>query len=247
MTIRCTIASALAIFVVAVAGAALARGNDARGRIVPLSAARLIIEFNASAEDIGIQAFLDSGGWREVEIFDPLGAEVFSAEAEGRLLRQGGGTELFLESVEPGLDELPLDVFFGRFPEGVYKFRGRTPEGDRLVGSARFSHDVPAGPELVSPVPGAGECAEDVALPAVIEWEPVTTSITGAPIEIVAYEVIVENGGVNFDVVSPATAGTTVTVPPEVLEPGADYIFEVLAIEEGGNQTITEGCFATAN
>jgi H2-forming N5,N10-methylenetetrahydromethanopterin dehydrogenase-like enzyme len=115
------------------------------------------------------------------------------------------------------------------------------------VGSARFSHDVPAGPELVSPVPGTGECAEDVALPAVIEWEPVTTSITGAPIEIVAYEVIVENEGVNFDVVFPATAGTTVTVPPEVLEPGADYIFEVLAIEEGGNQTITEGCFATAN
>jgi hypothetical protein len=60
------------------------------------------------------------------------------------------------------------------------------------------------------------------------------------------HEVIVEGGDLNFDVVIPAAAGTMVTVPPEVLEPGADYLFEVLAIEKGGNQTITEGCFATA-
>jgi hypothetical protein len=37
-----------------------------------------------------------------------------------------------------------------------------------------------------------------------------------------------------------------VTVPAEVLEPGTDYLFEVLAIANGGNQTITEGCFRTA-
>jgi hypothetical protein len=33
----------------------------------------------------------------------------------------------------------------------------------------------------------------------------------------------------------------SVTVRPEFLEPGAEYKFEVLAIEAGGNQTITEG------
>jgi hypothetical protein len=38
-----------------------------------------------------------------------------------------------------------------------------------------------------------------------------------------------------------------VTVPNELLEPGTEYTFEVLAIEEGGNQTITEGCFVTAD
>jgi hypothetical protein len=32
-----------------------------------------------------------------------------------------------------------------------------------------------------------------------------------------------------------------VTVPPEFLEVGTVYKFEVLAIEAGGNQTITEG------
>jgi hypothetical protein len=34
---------------------------------------------------------------------------------------------------------------------------------------------------------------------------------------------------------------TKVTVPPEFLEPNTDYKFEVLAIEAGGNQSITEG------
>lgn len=241
-----TLAIAVALVVGLLAGAPHARSSNEQGRTLQLSASRMIIEFNASAEDVGVQFFLDSDGWREIEIFDPLGVEIFGAEAQGRLAQQGGGTELFLESVEPGLDELPLDAFFQRFPEGTYRFQGRTAEGDRVAGKATFSHAVPAGPELVTPVAATGECAENVALPAVIAWQPVTTSITGAPLGIVRYEVIVEGGDVNFDVVIPAAAGTTVTVPPEVLEPGADYIFEVLAIEKGGNQTITEGCFATA-
>ena len=48
----------------------------------------------------------------------PSGVQIFSAESQGRLARQGGGTELFLESVEPELAELPLKTFFDRFPAG---------------------------------------------------------------------------------------------------------------------------------
>ncbi len=239
---------ATSLALASLAATTMVSAQPRRAPATPLKAAKMIIEYNASADDIGIQFFLDSDGWASVEIMDPRGREIFSAEAEGSLFRQGGGTELFLESVEPPLDELPLDVFFGRFPEGNYRFRAFTTEGGRLIGNAKFSHDVPAGPELVSPVPAAGqECATDVPLPAVIEWDPVTMSIEDEPIDIVAYEVIVENDDVNFDVVLPASAGTMVTVPAEVLEPGTDYIFEVLAIEEGGNQTITEGCFRTAD
>ncbi len=40
-----------------------------------------------------------------------------------------------------------------------------------------------------------------------------------------------------------ADPGTTLTVPAELLEPGTEYEFEVLAIAENGNQTITETCF----
>ena len=208
----------------------------------------MIIEYNASAEDIGVQFFLDSDGWRKVQIFDPTGVEIFSAASAGRLTRQGGGTELFLESVEPETAELPINRFFNRFPEGTYKFRAVDNDGNLLKGSAEFTHDIPAGPVLITPVPASGaECARRVPLPVVIAWEPVTTSIKNLPIDIKGYELIVESEVVplNFDVKFPADV-LQLTVPDGLLKPATDYIFEVLAVEEGGNQTITEGCFRTA-
>ena len=43
-----------------------------------------------------------------------------------------------------------------------------------------------------------------------------------------------------------APADTTmVTLPEEFLVEGTEFKFEILAIEESGNQTITEGCFET--
>jgi len=224
-------------------------GKKTEGKSIPLTAATMIIEYNASAEDIGVQFFLDlSEGWQEMEIFDPSGREIFSAETEGRLTRQGGGTELFLESVEPPIADLPFEKFFRRFPQGIYKFRGRDNDGNRISGQAEFTHDVPAGPEMVMPVPAAGaECAEHVpASGAVIAWNPVTHSVFGDPLEIVRYEVIVENDDLNFDVKFPAQTGTMLTVSLELLQPGTHYIGEVLAVEASGNQTITEFCFTTA-
>jgi hypothetical protein len=217
--------------------------STAAVRQVRFKEARMIIEFNASAEDIGIQFFLDSEGWKSVQIVDPRGERIFSSSADGALLGQGGGTEMFVESVEPSLEDLSLEEFFDRFPAGRYRFTGRAPDGTRLARNVQFSHVVPEGPEIV--LPGAGEeCATGVGIPAVIQWEPVEETIDGEPVEIAGYEVIVENGEV-FDVHLPGDA-TRITVPAEFLTPGTDYIFEVLAIEEGGNQTITEGCFRTA-
>jgi hypothetical protein len=224
-------------------------GKKVPSKSVPLTASTLIIEYNASAEDIGVQFFLDlSEGWREMEIFDPSGQELFGAETEGRLTRQGGGTELFLESVEPPIADLPIEKFFRRFPEGIYRFRGIDNAGNTISGQAEFTHDIPAGPEMLMPQPPAGaECAVNVpARGAVIAWNPVTRSIFGDPLEIVRYEVIVENDDLNFDVKFPAEAGTMLSVSPELLQPGTSYIGEVLAVEEGGNQTITEFCFTTA-
>jgi hypothetical protein len=240
---------ALSCSVAGLALAAVTTAPVAAGRARPtvLKASTMIIEYNSSAEDIGIQFFLDSDGWQEVEISDPEGIEIFSAETSGRLTRQGGGTELFLESVEPPIEDLPFEEFFRRFPEGRYKFRARDNWGNLQRGGVEFTHAIPAGPVLVGPVPDAGaECAANVALPVVIDWEPVTTSIFGEPLDVVRYEVIVENDDLDFDVEFPAEVGTQVTVSPELLQPGTEYIFEVLAIEEGGNQTITEGCFTTA-
>ena len=241
--------AALGVVVLATgfAARALAAHDHGTRKRIPLKASTMIIEYNASAEDIGVQFFLDSDGWQEVEIFDPRGREIFSAESEGSLTRQGGGTELFLESVEPPLDELPFEKFFKRFPEGTYTFRARDSGGIVQEGSAVFTHDVPVGPVLLTPVPvGDEECAIEVVPPVTIDWMPVTTSISGEMLEAVRYEVIVENEDLNFDVKFPAETGTRLTVSPELLRPDTEYAFEVLAVEESGNQTITEGCFTTA-
>ncbi|MDX1487374.1 MAG: fibronectin type III domain-containing protein [Acidiferrobacterales bacterium] len=236
----------LGLTLVAAATASVAgEKRDRQANRVPLKASTMIIEYNASAEDIGVQFFLDSDGWREVEIFDPKGKEIFSAETEGRLTRQGGGTELFLESVEPSLEDLSLKKFFRRFPEGTYRFIAIDNNGVLQRGNARFTHDIPAGPVILTPAPVTEDECPEVSVPVVIEWDQVYTSIFGEPLEIVRYEVIVENDDLNFDVKLPADTGTLLTVSPELLQPGTEYDFEILAIEESGNQTITEGCFTT--
>jgi hypothetical protein len=251
---RCRIVFFCVMASVALAAATPANAHDHRRHAwrIPLKEATMIIEYNDTAEDVGVQFFLDSDGWREIEIFDPRRRQIFGAETNGRLTRQGGGTELFLESVEPSLEELPMEKFFRRFPKGTYRFRGRDNDGNRLTGEAEFTHDIPAGPVMVRPltVPEEGyECEMIDVNHVVIEWEPVKTDIDGSDLEIVRYEVIVENDDLNFDVKLPAPESDgstlTLTVPPELLQPDTEYIGEVLAVEESGNQTITEFCFMT--
>ena len=242
---------AVAVAVALAAGPASVRAaNPEKKPAVEFEEVRLIIEFNATDEDVGVQFFLDVDTWQSVRIFNPAGKEIFDARTKSSLLTQGGATEMFVESNEPTLDELSLEEFFEIFPEGTYRFAGRTPDGATLSGETEFSHDIPAGPEIVLPVVSEDACAEDVPIPVVIDWNEVTTNIDGDPIDIEAYEVIVggeEGDNVNFDVVMSADLGTTLTVPAELLEPGTEYEFEVLAIAENGNQTITETCFVTAD
>jgi len=235
-------AMAATLGVAAAAPAGSADAHKPKAEQTPFEQVRLIIEFNSTDEDIGVQFFLDVDSWKTVKVLNPRGQKVFDATASANLLRQGGGTELFLESSEPTLDELSIAEFFEQFPEGTYQFMGRTPDGEKLVGAAQFTHNIPAGPELVMPqLPANDECAENVPMPVVVAWNDVTTSFEGKPLDVVRYEVIV--GEDVFDV---HLEGTTVTVPAELLKPGTEYGLEVLAIEAGGNQTITEACFVTA-
>ena len=52
--------------------------------VVPLEASTLIIEFNASDRDIGVQFFIDSEGWRSVQVFDPKASPRKSFRAANR-------------------------------------------------------------------------------------------------------------------------------------------------------------------
>jgi hypothetical protein len=149
-----------------------------------------------------------------------------------------GLTELFSESSEPPFEEFPLEQFKALFPEGAYTFRGTTIDGVPMTGTATLTHDFPDGPEILSP-------AADSKVPAgqvVVRWAPVTTP---AGIDITGYQVLVVQEEPVLRVFSadlPATA-TKLSVPAEFVQPRTEYKVEVLAIEAGGNQTLTELTF----
>jgi len=222
-------------------------GTATHLRAAPFSQTRIILEINASAGDGGIQIFLDAPGWNRLEVFDPSGQRIFDVSGAGGA-GMTGLTELFFESAEPSFQDLPLHQLLARFPEGQYQFEGTTVDGKRLTGRAALRHGIPAGPRVVSPVEGS---TQSPTFPLVIDWDPVLGALPGtaSPVNVVGYQVIVERVKpqplVAFSVHLPATV-SQVTVPAELLQANADYRFEVLAIEESLNQTITEGSFKTA-
>jgi hypothetical protein len=241
----------LGMFLTAIAASSPAgAGNDPDGHQVQITrpeSSTMIIEFNSTDQDIGVQFFFDAEGWTSFNIFDPAGNVIYTTQAQGRLARLGGGSEFSLESDEPALADLSFAQFFQQFPAGTYRYIGETADGEKIYGKALFTHRIPAGPEIVTPVPQNGEnCAQNVPMPVAIAWNPVTLSYFGDPIDIKGYEVVIEADDATFDVHIPASAGTSVTVTPETLHADTRYTFEVLAIETGGNQTITSGCFRTA-
>jgi hypothetical protein len=207
---------------------------------IPFEAAQIFFEFNSSAEDLGIQVFLDGEGWNSLKIIAPGGKQLLEVTGKGSVGLLGL-TELFFESVEPSIAEggdLTFDEILALFPEGKYDFRTVTVEGQNQIGSATLTHDIPDGPVVLSPLGGLVDLNNTV-----ISWLPVRTP---AGIKILRYQVIVERSQGNrvFTVDLPPNV-TSVKIPKEFLKPDRNYIFEVLAKEVSGNQTITEGSFTT--
>ncbi len=215
--------------------AALISAGGAQGVEIPFKEARIYIEFNQTANDLGYHVSLDAENWKRLKIVNPNEVKVFEVIGFAAY-RQLGMTELFFEGAEPNLDEFPLDELLGLFPEGVYDFEGLTVNGDELDSEAILSHAVPNGPSNVRALLGANNSL-------VISWDAVTTVPEGfpdRPIRIVGYQLIVKP----FQVTVPANV-RSVTVPKEFVRsiPRGEVLFEVLAIEASGNQSITESSF----
>ena len=235
----------------AAACVAAAGGSSRAASIVPLKEAKLNIEHNATDRDTGFQGFVDSEGWRRLEVRGPDG-QVLALEGRGSLAKLGV-TELFFETVEPENADVPIGELLAMLPEGRYTVAGPGQENGRSTGRtsgrAWLTHDIPAGPKLVSPAPSATVPVRG----AVMRWRPVTRTITGDPITIVAYQLIVEQdtephphmiGKLGLSIYVPASV-TSIAVPDGFLQPRTEYQWEVLAIERSGNQTLSSSSFRT--
>jgi len=244
------LALAIAVPAVLLSAAAVYAGSDSTAA-PPLKDAKLNIEHNATDNDTGFQGFIDSEGWRRLDVRGPQG-QVLSFEGRGSLAKLGV-TELFFETVEPANADLPIDAMLAKLPEGNYTIAGPSQENGksagRTSGVALLTHDIPAGPKLVSPKDGAAVPVRGV----MARWQPVSKTITGEPVKIIAYQLIVEKdvaphrhmiGKFGLSMYLPPSV-TSIAVPNGFLEPGTKYKWEVLAIERSGNQTLSSGEFRT--
>jgi hypothetical protein len=227
----------------------------------PFKVANIHFETNASACDMGIQIKFDTEGITKGSIEDPNGHTIYRFQAAGAMRATGGQAEGFLEGIEPQIPELvsalgcepseeegvmALDELLETWPAGDYTFEGQRQQ-EKSRSQVTLTHLIPAGPEVTAPAEGTVFPAAAVVI---IDWEPVTEAILPelGPVTIVGYHVIVEaaDGEVvpTLDVDLPSSE-TSVAVPPQFLKPSTVYRFEVLATEESGNQTISEGFFCT--
>lgn len=223
----------LGVLTLGLGAAGRADGRAEKGKPIEFETAMVLLELNNGSGqpvDLGFHIRADGDNWRFLKITGPGGLKILDLENKGPM-RTTGGSEFFLEGAEPPITEVPIAQTLAKFPAGTYLFVGRTVDGVAMRSKAQLTHVVPAGPEVIQ------------ASPAVIEWKAVKSRHPdfpnpGGSITIVAYQVIVGS----FQVTLPDTGALqyTVTFPPELgVSPGDG--FEVLAIEQGGNQTITAG------
>ena len=231
----------------AIVGLALAKPKVSTA----LKEAKFNIEHNATDLDTGFQGFVDSEGWDRLEMTGP-GGVFLSFESRGEL-GQLGLTELFFESVEPENADVPIEELLQDIPAGTYTYRAHGMEdGERtgeVTGTALLTHDIPAGSELMTPAANATVPVGEVEF----RWGAVTRTIQGAPVNVIAYQLIVEKvgdphphmiGKWGLSMYLPSNV-TSMRVPAEFFAPGTRYSWEVLAIEESGNQTLSSREFTT--
>lgn len=227
------------------------KSQNVSDNATPLKEAKMIIEHNAKDNDTGFQGALDSEGWKWISVTGPNG-EVLKFQGKGNLGNLGL-TELFFETVEPANAEVSIAEVLESLPDGEYIFRGSGIEvGEKTgktIGIATLTHDIPEGPILLAPAEGAVVPVDDL----LVMWSPVDKTIDGSSVNIIAYQLIIEKdqlphpnmiGKMGLSMYLPASV-TQITIPQEFFEAGTDYNWEVLAIEESGNQTLMSGKFST--
>ncbi|RPJ62500.1 MAG: hypothetical protein EHM23_03020 [Acidobacteria bacterium] len=224
--------------------------DDDKGASIEFAAQDVFFEFNSSDLDLGIHIFFDAEAWRRVTVRGPDG-KIFEVKNDGGLKRIGS-TEVFTESAEPALVDDPeeataeeimeaIRTFQARFPEGDYEFRGKTINGNTLVGTAELRHSLPVPVSL------------DLDSFPLVRWTD--NSQPGDP-EIVGYEVIVEIvaeqdgeekvfvNTANFPAIQTSfTTSSEFFDLFEHLQNEGELVelkVEVIATEESGNKTITE-------
>ncbi len=225
-------------------------------KVIPLPTKYLYFEYNSTEGDTVIHGYFDSDSLAELCVYDPSGKQILTVKPQNQL-KDLTMSEIFFESGELGHKGVPLPKHFENFPEGFYKVRAVAFDGTGYDGAAWLTHNIPKPPKMIFPPEMVNE-AEINSLHispdnVIFRWEPVKTTIFAKPVKIDGYAVSIKKlsyahpHGFAHPVynvwVLPTV--TSLTIPDEFWESDTDYEFEVLAIEESGNQTSVSGFFKT--
>jgi hypothetical protein len=195
--------------------------------------ATIRVERNATDGDTEIVVTakpLTDKGLVRLTVLSPHWRNVAEVEAPNR---SRGLREFLFETPEPA-DSAILQ----HYPEGDYLYFGTASNGQRFVGSAALSHELPGETAIVSPV------AESVIAPGAftIVWTPVS--------DAAQYIVELENESAEPEqsfsfVVGPET--TSFAVPSAIVVPSSDFQVGVASVHENGNVVFVETTFSTAD
>jgi len=191
---------------------------------------RMTLEQNATDGDTEVVLFAKGRdeGLKKLRIVRPDGRTVAEFRGNRRTI---GLREFALESAEPP----ELERLLRSFPEGTYRFAGRTVEGECLRGSAFLSHVIAPETEILSP-------GEDETVPrdeAVVSWAAIPEA------EVYLVEVKNEETENALLVAVPAPV-TSFEVPASWLEPGVKHQVVVGVRTPSRNITNVESAFFTA-
>ena len=193
---------------------------------------RMTLERNQTDGDTEVVLFAKGNdeGLRRLKITGPDGRHIGTLRSPGKR-RSIGLREFNLESAEPP----DLGAVLRSFPEGVYRFDGRTVSGGCLQGQAALSHRIAPATTLLAPT-------EDQVI-GVTQLVLVWAEVPGAERYIVELNNETTGAEMRIDVFPPMTA---LPIGAALLQRGSEYQFAVGVRTTSGNVTFVETTFFTA-
>jgi hypothetical protein len=197
----------------------------------PFPVASVHFERNATDGDFEVVFQVKGGadGLAELTVVSPDGRTVvaFKAPSASTL----GMRQFRFESPEPA----SVKALQAAYPEGVYRFSGKTFAGARLAGASTLSHRLPATTTVVTPAPAA----EHVPVNGFkISW----STVEG----VTAYVIGIKQDALDMNLAArlPRSA-TSFAVPDGLLQPGTTYKMSIGTVTREGNTSFVETTFTT--
>jgi hypothetical protein len=189
------------------------------------------IETNTTDNDAEVVIIAESEtGLKELKVLTPNNKTAVSLSS--KTSPQLGQAQVLVETAELSLDQVKAS-----YPAGVYQFRGKTVDGEKLEGVATLSHTLLSAPVISTPskgatgVPVAGQ---------VITWAPVA----GANGYFLELEDVTTKATLKIDL---AKTATSFAIPNGLLSPNTEYELGIAVIGADGNRVFTEISFTTGS